>query len=410
MAGTSLFISYSRTDTEYAKNLYKWLVTEVGISTFWDFQGLKVGHAWKDTIRASLDTSFAVIVLVSRASMNSQYVTYEWAYAQGQKKYIITLIIDPEFDLNKELHSFLDDIQYNKYFISPTDEDYEDLKDRLIELRDLSNVPDEVQQAVALARSPIPDNQLHAINLLEVYPDPSALRELKILAIDKNLRDRQINAALALAKRTDSQDSDIIDGLVYASAIGAYQKDGAARNHLSKLNSVEAADALYKSIAYAVSHKIKDIVETLLKMDTDNLPDIFVELLQRPSGIHNTLEMMKYLHMGKDERVIEIIISELEATGHPPRQLKLYEMLSQHVHPAIPEIMFNAIDEHGQKRYAGEGEIIRSAHEGLIHNVTQEVRDEVDRRSKSRDRRIMVQGTNYRRTLTEMDEILKKSN
>lgn len=404
MAGTTLFISYSSTEAKHAKSLYEWLSTEVGIPTFWDSEKINAGDIWRSTIRSWLDTSFAVIVLVSDDSNKSHNVTFEWSYAQGKGKYIIPLII--EDNMETKINDFLTDTQYNKNFVKPTPEDYEKLKDQLIELRDLSNVPDEVQQAVALARSPIPDNQLHAINLLEVHPDPSALRELKILARDENLRDRQINAALALAKRTDNQDSDIIDGLVYASAIGAYQKDGAARNHLSKLNTVEAADALYKSVDYAVSHKIKDIVETLLKMDADNLPDIFVELLQRPSGIQNTLEMMEYLHQREDERVIEIIISDLEATGNTNRKAKLSEMLSKYVHPAIPEVMFTAIDEHGQEQYGGERDIVRFAHEGLIHNVTQEVRDEVYTRSQSRNRLYSVQGSKYLNTLAAMDKVL----
>src|SRR5688572_23819122 len=100
MSSFLVFISYSRDGgTEMAEKLYNWIQNEIGFPVFFDTSSIKYGHTWKSLITHSLDSCFAVIVLLSESSVKSVYVTYEWSYAMGRNKKIIPLIIDEK--LNK---------------------------------------------------------------------------------------------------------------------------------------------------------------------------------------------------------------------------------------------------------------------------------------------------------------------
>jgi hypothetical protein len=79
---THVFISYCREDIAYANELKQFL-EDNNIETWMD-NHLRGGENWKDIIDNSLDNSYAVVVIVTEASLNSPWVTYEWARAMGR--------------------------------------------------------------------------------------------------------------------------------------------------------------------------------------------------------------------------------------------------------------------------------------------------------------------------------------
>lgn len=370
MPGT-IFISYSRHDTRHAERLHNWVSNELGLPAFYDKKTIKDGHAWRTLIKHWLDTSVVILVLVSKKSMESHNVTFEWSYALGRGIQPISLVIDSELT-NNEVNQFLTDFQYRN-FIEPSDEDYDTLATRLQELYVLANVPDEVQQAVVLARSPIRNNQEQAINLLEEYPDDSALRELRIIAQNNTLQNRQISAALALARKTKNKDEIAIDGLIRAVENRTYQKYPEALRCLRDLNSVAAANALYKTLDQVENLIKKEIIEILLRMSTENLSEIFADLVQRKT-LPLRFEMLQHLHENKHPETPTLIINYLGQLQQSSEQVyKLYKMLSEYTNDDVVEQLLKGVLNHGSAQYVWERQIVDSITEGLANNASEDV-------------------------------------
>ena len=80
-----IFISYSKKDEDKRNTLLNAL-KEIGFEgdkVWFDDSGLEYGDIWLTEIDNQLAQSFAVIVIVTKASRKSHSVTYEWARALG---------------------------------------------------------------------------------------------------------------------------------------------------------------------------------------------------------------------------------------------------------------------------------------------------------------------------------------
>jgi len=80
-----VFISYDHDDKEFAiefrRNLETFLQAHLDSSIqVWMDDRIPNGAYWRDEIDRKLDAASLVIVIVSPASMQSAYVTYEWTY------------------------------------------------------------------------------------------------------------------------------------------------------------------------------------------------------------------------------------------------------------------------------------------------------------------------------------------
>lgn len=87
-----IFISYAHDDRKILDQVVSWFQDRKNneISLWYD-NNIGGGTNWRDEIAQALDGAFAVIVIVTRASNESRYCTYEWAYAMGQGIPIIPL-------------------------------------------------------------------------------------------------------------------------------------------------------------------------------------------------------------------------------------------------------------------------------------------------------------------------------
>lgn len=77
---TRAFISYSREDEDLARSLRDRL-SDVQIPCFIDTGYLSLGDEWRTKTIEALHNANIVIVVCTKRSMNSQEVTFEWAYA-----------------------------------------------------------------------------------------------------------------------------------------------------------------------------------------------------------------------------------------------------------------------------------------------------------------------------------------
>jgi len=87
-----VFISYSREDVDFVKNLAIDLQM-VGLEVWWDISGLRGGDNWVRTIQDALDRSKYCIVVVTPNSIMSTWVEKEYTYAINNDKIVIPLFL-----------------------------------------------------------------------------------------------------------------------------------------------------------------------------------------------------------------------------------------------------------------------------------------------------------------------------
>jgi|GEM_PF-2121842 len=90
-----LFISYAHADKAHLDRLIEWLNTnDFPTNEVWYDHHIEGGNNWRDEITTAIDESYAMLVLMTANSMDSQYCTYEWAYAMGQGMPVFPLLFE----------------------------------------------------------------------------------------------------------------------------------------------------------------------------------------------------------------------------------------------------------------------------------------------------------------------------
>ncbi len=112
---THIFISYSRSDKDFAQKLADTL-TDGGVEVFLDVQGIEAGEKWSTAIQRALDAADVMLLIVSPTSMESVNVEDEWQYFLDSKKPIIPLLWLPA-----KLHFQLNRMQYVNFNGVPFD-------------------------------------------------------------------------------------------------------------------------------------------------------------------------------------------------------------------------------------------------------------------------------------------------
>jgi nucleoside 2-deoxyribosyltransferase len=88
MMSKKVFVSYSRTDEEeYVKKVER-ILSEIGIEYFID-KTIPWGDSTTEWVEKKLTECWAVIFIVSPASLESQWVIYEIGYARGKGKKVL---------------------------------------------------------------------------------------------------------------------------------------------------------------------------------------------------------------------------------------------------------------------------------------------------------------------------------
>lgn len=80
-----VFISYAREDREIAKRLVRQL-ENAGLEV-WDDSSIMPGDNWAEKVSQALKESQAMVVLVSVAALDSEWVRREIEFALGTKEY-----------------------------------------------------------------------------------------------------------------------------------------------------------------------------------------------------------------------------------------------------------------------------------------------------------------------------------
>lgn len=90
-----IFISYDHKDRQHLEKLTHWLLeNDFSEREIWYDNHIEGGTNWRDEISTALDSAYAVLVIVTKQSVESLYCTFEWAYAMGQGIPILPLTFD----------------------------------------------------------------------------------------------------------------------------------------------------------------------------------------------------------------------------------------------------------------------------------------------------------------------------
>jgi len=122
-----LVISYSSLDGDFAE-LMKLKLESSNIEVWRDVHEISVGEEWRNEIDYGLLNSNSVIIILNQNSCKSSYVTYEWAFALGNGKNIIPVLLE-----DCEIHPRIKVLQYLDF--KDKKRPWEKLVDRIIQLQ-----------------------------------------------------------------------------------------------------------------------------------------------------------------------------------------------------------------------------------------------------------------------------------
>ncbi len=197
-----VFISYAHDDVDFVA-LLKSELEKAGYSTWIDNERLRAGEDWRLGIDDAIKSSIALIAVMSKEAYQSQYVTYEWAFALGLGITVIPLMLR-----KTSLHPRLEVLQYLS-FDGRTNRPWNKLFEQLNEvmtnfapsrIQVAQNAPFAIKQAVSALDSHSFEDRKSALNSLAQMSHPAALEALA-QAIEHPTRDVRIFAVLHLARQ-----------------------------------------------------------------------------------------------------------------------------------------------------------------------------------------------------------------
>ncbi|MBN2306249.1 MAG: TIR domain-containing protein [Anaerolineae bacterium] len=124
---TRIFISYSRQDEDFARQIATDL-DRLGADVWIDVDDIPAGVNWSTAIQGGLDTCETLLLILSPDSMGSNNVTDEWQYFRDEKKLIIPVLWRPV----DHMHFQLRRLQRVDFFTQPYDAALRELYTRLL--------------------------------------------------------------------------------------------------------------------------------------------------------------------------------------------------------------------------------------------------------------------------------------
>jgi TIR domain len=104
---TDVFVSYTSADRPLATALVQSLAHK-RLQVFWDRQ-IPTGKKWSDVLKRELHHANCVVVLLTRNSLASSWVTYEASVAH-QQRILIPLLLDPDLNPYQDLPEMYRDL------------------------------------------------------------------------------------------------------------------------------------------------------------------------------------------------------------------------------------------------------------------------------------------------------------
>jgi len=213
-----VFVSYKHEEEVFSQMLIHQLQA-AGFRVWIDTEQLRAGENWREAINYAIKDSFALVLVISPNAQKSEYVTYEWAFAQGAGVKVIPLLLKP----TDRLHPQLEMLQYLD-FTDQARPPWDKLIRRLWEIQGESqphtvavarDAPQAVKTAVAALDSHNAEERRSALKTLAQMNHPAAYAAL-VGAVQHTMRDVRVDAGFMLAKQTSHKDPAAVPGLLDA--------------------------------------------------------------------------------------------------------------------------------------------------------------------------------------------------
>jgi len=104
----TIFISHASKDKDYVSDLVEELQS-IRLNIWIDHEGIKPATTWAESIQDALNSCEYMLLIVTDASMASDYVTYEWSYFMGRGKPVYPFVPG---DRPQKIHPRLEHIQH----------------------------------------------------------------------------------------------------------------------------------------------------------------------------------------------------------------------------------------------------------------------------------------------------------
>lgn len=95
---SKVFISYSHVDSKTADSIVA-VFKKLGIEYFRDVKDIEWGRSISEEVRGALERSGAILVILSPASIKSQWVPYEVGYGRALHKRVLPFLTHPSIDV-----------------------------------------------------------------------------------------------------------------------------------------------------------------------------------------------------------------------------------------------------------------------------------------------------------------------
>jgi len=244
--GQHVFIAYKHEEIPFVDMLIR-QVKMAGFEVWVDAERLRAGENWREEINYAIKDAFALVVIITPDAKISEYVTYEWAFAQGAGVKVIPIMLRETF----RLHPQLELLQYLD-FTDQTHPPWDKLIRRLFEIQGehqphtvpvSRDAPPAVKSAVAALDSPLAEERRSALKSLAQMNHPAAYAAL-VGAVQHTLRDVRVDAAFMLAKQTGHKEPAAVPGLLDALRDDDIRIRIAACNALGEIGAPNAVPEL----------------------------------------------------------------------------------------------------------------------------------------------------------------------
>lgn len=201
-----VFISFSKDDREFAEEVSAKIKTQAGLDTWLYTERLPAGEHWRPAIDDAIKNCYALVLVLSPSSRDSQYVSYEWAMAVGLGKPVIPIM----FRDTEDFHPKINDIEWEDFrqerpwgiFVSNLLKEVEAYTAYTIRVP--REAPKVIHNTVALLESADREERVYAIEQLKQMSHPSIVPIL-IEALSYVTPDVRIKAAKALGEIKDNR-------------------------------------------------------------------------------------------------------------------------------------------------------------------------------------------------------------
>jgi hypothetical protein len=188
---TTVFLSYSTKDHYFAE-LAAIKFAEAGISLWRDQGQLRAGSDWRSGIERGIADSIAILVALSQDSIDSSYVTFEWAYALGNGKTVVPIRLDA-----CKVHPRLETIQYLDFSV-PGSLPWNLLIERIREIEaDATSAENLAAASAAEAPAPLDPTVKAILNYLNQRGYQMVSYDRVRRRIDPTLTDERLDALVA---------------------------------------------------------------------------------------------------------------------------------------------------------------------------------------------------------------------